>query len=79
LKKRDCQRSFDPLGRYRLDSNLTKLTEAPHAVPPKIVSRALGHSSVVITERFYAKWNKAQQDILDTGVEELTAAVNLKT
>jgi len=25
------------------------------------VSRALGHSSVVITERYYAKWNKAQQ------------------
>lgn len=30
------------------------------------VSRALGHSSVVITELYYAKWNKAQQDILDT-------------
>jgi integrase/recombinase XerC len=29
------------------------------------VSRALGHSSVVITEKYYAKWNKAQQDILD--------------
>ncbi len=29
------------------------------------VSHALGHSSVVITERYYAKWNKAQQDILD--------------
>ena len=29
------------------------------------VSRALGHSSVVITERYYVKWNKAQQDILD--------------
>src|ERR1019366_4436385 len=29
------------------------------------VSKALGHSSVLITERFYAKWNKAQQDILD--------------
>jgi len=29
------------------------------------VSRTLGHSSVVITERYYAKWNKAQQDILD--------------
>lgn len=26
---------------------------------------ALGHSSVTITERYYAKWNKAQQDILD--------------
>ena len=30
------------------------------------VSKALGHSSVTITERYYAKWNKAQQDILDT-------------
>jgi integrase/recombinase XerD len=29
------------------------------------VSRALGHSSVVITEKYYAKWNRAQQDILD--------------
>ncbi|HWZ80179.1 MAG TPA: site-specific integrase [Candidatus Sulfotelmatobacter sp.] len=29
------------------------------------VSRALGHSSVTIAERYYAKWNKAQQDILD--------------
>lgn len=29
------------------------------------VSRALGHSSVTITEKYYAKWNKAQQDILD--------------
>jgi site-specific recombinase XerD len=29
------------------------------------VSKALGHSSVTITERHYAKWNKAQQDILD--------------
>jgi integrase/recombinase XerD len=29
------------------------------------VSKALGHSSVTITERYYAKWNKAQQDILD--------------
>jgi len=30
------------------------------------VSKALGHSSVTITERYYAKWNKAQQDILDS-------------
>jgi len=29
------------------------------------VSKALGHSSVTITEKYYAKWNKAQQDILD--------------
>lgn len=29
------------------------------------VSKALGHHSVTITERYYAKWNKAQQDILD--------------
>jgi hypothetical protein len=29
------------------------------------VTRVLGHSSVVIIERYYAKWNKAQQDILD--------------
>ena len=29
------------------------------------VSKALGHSSVLITERYYVKWNKAQQDILD--------------
>jgi len=30
------------------------------------VSKALGHSSVTITEKYYAKWNKAQQDILDS-------------
>lgn len=35
------------------------------------VSKALGHSSVTITERYYAKWNKAQQDILD---DDLTRA-----
>jgi integrase len=35
------------------------------------VSKALGHSSVTITERYYAKWNKAQQDILD---EDLASA-----
>jgi len=29
------------------------------------VSKALGHSSVTITERYYAKWNKVQQDIMD--------------
>jgi integrase len=29
------------------------------------VSKALGHTSVTISERYYAKWNKAQQDILD--------------
>jgi integrase len=29
------------------------------------VSKALGHTSVTITERYCAKWNKAQQDILD--------------
>jgi site-specific recombinase XerD len=35
------------------------------------VSKALGHSSVTITEPYYAKWNKAQQDILD---EDLASA-----
>ena len=33
------------------------------------VSKALGHRSVTITERYYAKWNKAQQDILDRDLE----------
>ncbi len=35
------------------------------------VCKALGHQSVTITERYYAKWNKAQQDIMD---EDLTRA-----
>jgi integrase len=35
------------------------------------VNKALRHSSVTITERYYAKWNKAQQDILD---EDLASA-----
>lgn len=33
------------------------------------VSKALGHSSVTITERYYAKWNRAQQDILDADLK----------
>jgi integrase/recombinase XerD len=37
------------------------------------VSRALGHSSVTITERYYAKWNKAQQDILDGDLQRAWA------
>ena len=32
------------------------------------VSRALDHSSVTVTERYYAQWNKAQQDLLDDDV-----------
>jgi site-specific recombinase XerD len=39
------------------------------------VSRALGHSSVTVTERYYAKWNKAQQDLLD---DDLTGAFGKK-
>jgi len=35
------------------------------------VSKALGHSSVTITERYYTRWNKAQQDLLD---DDLTGA-----
>ena len=35
------------------------------------VSKGLGHSSVTITEKYYAKWNKAQQDLLDA---DLTGA-----
>lgn len=32
------------------------------------VSKFLGHTSVVITERYYAPWNRAQQDLLDGDV-----------
>jgi integrase/recombinase XerD len=39
------------------------------------VSKALGHSSIQTTERYYGKWNKAQQDIMD---EELEKALNGK-
>lgn len=38
------------------------------------MSKALEHDSVTITEKYYAKWNKAQQDILD---EDLTRAWGL--
>ena len=42
------------------------------------VSKALGHSSIQTTERYYGKWNKAQQDIMDEEiVKALTGAVNL--
>jgi site-specific recombinase XerD len=31
----------------------------------RTVSKALGHKSLQVTERFYAKWNKSQQDKMD--------------
>lgn len=31
----------------------------------RTVSKALGHKSLQVTERFYAKWNRAQQDKMD--------------
>jgi site-specific recombinase XerD len=34
----------------------------------RTVSKALGHSSVTITEKHYAKWNQAQQDLLDSNL-----------
>lgn len=37
-------------------------------VPLEHVSKLLGHKSVVTTERHYAKWVKARQDLLDTVV-----------
>jgi integrase len=34
----------------------------------RTVSKALGHSSVTVTEKYYAGWNKAQQDRHDAEV-----------
>jgi integrase len=34
----------------------------------RLVSKALGHSSVQITERYYAKWCKHQQKMLDKAI-----------
>jgi site-specific recombinase XerD len=34
----------------------------------RLVGKALGHSSVVITERYYSRWNRAQQERLDTEI-----------
>lgn len=31
----------------------------------RIVSKALGHKSITITERYYAKWNLKQQATLE--------------
>jgi integrase len=31
----------------------------------RTVSKALGHSSIQVTERYYSKWCKGQQDIMD--------------
>ena len=42
-----------------------------HTFSVELLKAALGNSSVTITERYYAKWNKAQQDILD---EDLSRA-----
>jgi integrase/recombinase XerD len=35
----------------------------------RVVSKALGHKSITTTERYYAPWNKAQQDLMDEKVE----------
>ena len=52
-------------GRRRMSSRHTFSVELLKAgVDIRKVSKALGHSSVTITA-VYAKWNKAQQDILD--------------
>jgi integrase/recombinase XerD len=39
-----------------------------HDVDIRKVSRFLGHTSVRTTEKYYAPWNKAQQEILDDDV-----------
>jgi integrase/recombinase XerD len=39
-----------------------------HNVDIRKVSKFLGHKSVTTTERYYAPWNKAQQDIMDDAI-----------
>ena len=58
------QRLFSGARRTRADRAERRI-ELKAGVDIRKVSKALGHSSVTITERYYAKWNKAQQDILD--------------
>lgn len=41
-----------------------------HNVDIRKVSRFLGHTSVRTTEKYYAPWNKAQQEILDDDIRE---------
>jgi integrase/recombinase XerD len=37
----------------------------------EIVSKLLGHSSIKVTERHYAPWIKARQDLLETEVRRI--------
>jgi site-specific recombinase XerD len=38
----------------------------------RLVSRWLGHKSITTTEKYYARWNKAQQDLLDEKVRKIS-------
>jgi hypothetical protein len=39
-----------------------------------LLSKALGHFSVIITEKFYAHFTKKQQEMLDQAAERALAA-----
>jgi site-specific recombinase XerD len=70
LEKRECG-SHDFRHTYAVE-----LLKA--GVDIRKVSKTLGHSSIQVTERFYSKWNRAQQDILDADLEKaLNAAASL--
>ena len=40
------------------------------------VSKALGHSSVKITEKFYGAWVKSRQEALDSEIRKAWVSVN---
>jgi ParB/RepB/Spo0J family partition protein len=42
----------------------------------RLLSKALGHSSVTITEKFYAHFTKKQQEMLDQAAERALAAIS---
>jgi integrase len=46
-----------------------------HNVDIRKVSRFLGHTSVRTTEKYYAPWNKAQQEILDDDIRGAWSAM----
>lgn len=59
-------------GSHRL-RHLFAVSLLEKGVDIRIVSRALGHKSVVITERYYAKWNLKQQATLEQSLAKAWA------
>jgi integrase len=41
----------------------------------RLLSKALGHSSITVTEKYYTHFTKKQQDLLDKAAENALASM----